>query len=79
MKSKFGAGYKLIFDKSSSDFNEQMNNNLTSFVKTYIPSANRVEEDGDSTQITFILPYENVNLFGSFFAELDKVIIVIII
>lgn len=39
LKSKFGAGYKLIFDLASTGFDEKKKEELTLFVQTHIPSA----------------------------------------
>jgi hypothetical protein len=45
LKSFYGAGYKLIFDKSPN-INENHVENLSNFVKNYIPDATKIEEAG---------------------------------
>eukprot|EP01035_Chromulina_nebulosa_P017263 gene17263-22795_t len=84
LKTKFGSGYKLIFDKATSINNSNDNlNNLTNFIKQYIPNASYEsniegshvkDEVGavDEGQITYILPFDSIGLFGNFFEVLNQ-------
>jgi len=71
LKSTYGAGYKLIFDKD-----ESMGDNdvaaLTQFVRQFIPEAKYVEEDGAEGQVLYSLPFQTVSKFGPFFTKLDS-------
>jgi hypothetical protein len=55
LKSFYGAGYKLIFDKSPN-MNENHVENLSNFVKNYIPDATKIEEAG-AEEYLFIFYY----------------------
>jgi ATP-binding cassette subfamily A (ABC1) protein 3 len=70
LKTTYGAGYKLIFDKSP-DFTEEHQTNLTKFVHNYIPEAKHFEEDGAENQILYSLPFKSVDKFGDFFNALE--------
>jgi len=70
LKTTYGAGYKLIFDKED---NMQVSElaNLTSFVTKYIPEARYLEELGKENQAIYCLPFHTVSLFGKFFEVLE--------
>jgi ABC-type multidrug transport system ATPase subunit len=71
LKSTYGAGYKLVFDKAEGMDADQLGN-LTSFVKAFIPEAQYFEEDGADTQAMYSLPFSTVSKFGEFFTRLDS-------
>lgn len=70
LKTTFGAGYKLIFDKAAV-MNQEDIVQLTTFIKTYIPEASYVEEDGAQNQVLYSLPFNTVSKFGGFFTALE--------
>eukprot|EP01038_Epipyxis_sp_PR26KG_P007819 gene7819-10621_t len=70
LKTTYGAGYKLIFDKLPNTTEEQIAN-VTSYVKSFIPSATFFTEDGSENQILYSLPFNTVSQFGRFFSSLD--------
>mmetsp|Transcript_6715 Transcript_6715/g.15361 ORF Transcript_6715/g.15361 Transcript_6715/m.15361 type:complete len:1436 (+) Transcript_6715:45-4352(+) len=71
LKSTYGAGYKLIFDKGDSFGGEQLAA-LTAFVHQYVPQAVYIEEDGAEEQALYTLPFHTVASFGPFFTALDS-------
>jgi hypothetical protein len=71
LKSTYGTGYKLVFDKAEGMDADQLGN-LTSFVKAFIPEAQYFEEDGADTQAMYSLPFSTVGKFGKFFTGLEK-------
>lgn len=72
LKSSYGAGYKLIFDKDTSTFDANKLAALSDFVKGFIPSAKYFEEDGAEGQVLYSLPFEAVHMFGPFFTKLEE-------
>ena len=70
LKSTFGAGYKLIFDKGDNFSADQLAN-LTAFVQRHIPEATYFEEDGAEAQALYSLPFNTVEKFGGFFTDLE--------
>jgi ABC-type multidrug transport system ATPase subunit len=70
LKSNYGAGYKLIFDKMPGMTPDQLAH-LTSFVQRHIPEAKYFEEDGAEEQAQYSLPFSTVKQFGPFFTELE--------
>jgi ATP-binding cassette subfamily A (ABC1) protein 3 len=70
LKTTYGAGYKLIFDKTPT-FNEDQMAKLNKFVHSYIPEAKHFEEDGSENQILYSLPFQSVDKFGTFFNALE--------
>mmetsp|Transcript_26129 Transcript_26129/g.35915 ORF Transcript_26129/g.35915 Transcript_26129/m.35915 type:complete len:1375 (+) Transcript_26129:1-4125(+) len=70
LKSTYGAGYKLIFDKVPGMSSDQLNS-LTTFVQSCVPSAKYIEEDGSENQVLYVLPFDSVHLFGPFFNKLE--------
>jgi hypothetical protein len=74
LKTTYGAGYKLIFDKTEAFASEGTNllAKLTTFVQTYIPEAKYFEEDGSEMQILYSLPFDTVSRFGPFFSDLEN-------
>jgi ATP-binding cassette subfamily A (ABC1) protein 3 len=74
LKTTFGAGYKLIFDKDST-MNQENIAQLTAFIKSYIPEASYVEEDGADNQVLYSLPFNTVSKFGVFFTALEDALV----
>ena len=70
LKSTYGAGYKLIFDKKT-DFTNDNLHSLTSFVQKHVPSAKYIVEDGAENQVLYSLSFDSVHLFGQLFHELE--------
>jgi ATP-binding cassette subfamily A (ABC1) protein 3 len=70
LKTTYGAGYKLIFDKPP-DFTEEQLINLSRYVHSYIPEAKFFEEEGSEGQILYSLPFRSVDKFGTFFNALE--------
>ncbi|RYH22368.1 ATP-binding cassette domain-containing protein [archaeon] len=71
LKTRYGAGYKLIFDKQDGFSNDALQS-LTSFVQRYIEEAKYIEEDGAENQVLYNLPFHTVQQFGPFFTELEQ-------
>jgi ATP-binding cassette subfamily A (ABC1) protein 3 len=71
LKTTFGAGYKLIFDKGN-DFNNDHLAFLSNFVMSNVPKAKFVEVDGAENQVTYELPFDSVAHFGAFFTILES-------
>jgi ATP-binding cassette subfamily A (ABC1) protein 3 len=75
LKTTYGAGYKLIFEKDLSPtnlFDQDKLAALTQFVTNYIPEAKYFEEDGAENQVLYSLPFETVSKFGKFFTDLES-------
>ena len=70
LKSTYGAGYKLIFDKEAEMTAAQLAA-LTEFVQDFIPEAKYFEEDGAEDQALYSLPFTTVHKFGNFFTALE--------
>jgi hypothetical protein len=72
LKSTFGAGYNLIFDKLPTATPTQVQE-LTSFIQTYLPDAVLHVSDTSELeiQLQYTLPFDSVTKFGQFFLELD--------
>jgi hypothetical protein len=70
LKTSYGAGYKLIFDKAPGMSKDQLAN-LTTFVQASIPEAKYFEEDGAEEQALYSLPFSTVGKFGPFFTKLE--------
>lgn len=70
LKSTYGAGYKLIFDKAV-DLTADKLNSLTSLVQKFVPTAKYFVEDGSDNQILYSLPFDSVKLFGALFSQLE--------
>lgn len=71
LKTRFGAGYKLIFDRGDHITNDQVAH-LTRFVQSNIPEAKYIEEDGAEEQVLYSLPFHTVKDFGPFFTKLES-------
>jgi hypothetical protein len=71
LKTTYGAGYKLIFDKTPNMTKDQLAS-LTTFVQASIPEAKYFEEDGAEEQALYSLPFNTVNKFGPFFTKLEN-------
>lgn len=64
LKTTFGAGYKLIFDKHTEiAFTDENLHTLVHFVQSNVPHAKHVEVDGSEGQVIFELPFESVSDF----------------
>ena len=71
LKSTYGAGYKLIFDKAV-DLTADKLNSLTSVVQKFVPTAKYFVEDGSDNQVLYsLLPFDSVKLFGALFSQLE--------
>jgi ATP-binding cassette subfamily A (ABC1) protein 3 len=70
LKTTYGAGYKLFFDKDA-DFTEDQLAALTNFVTSNVPKAKLAEIEGDETQVVYELPFESIGYFGPFFTRLE--------
>lgn len=71
LKTRYGAGYKLIFDKKEGFSNDSLQS-LTSFVQRFVEEAKYIEEDGAESQVLYNLPFHTVKQFGPFFTELEQ-------
>jgi ATP-binding cassette, subfamily A (ABC1), member 3 len=73
LKSTYGAGYNLIFDKRSSATASQVLH-LTQFIQTHIPGAvyNPPPNTDAEVQLQYTLPFDSVSQFGPFFLALDN-------
>lgn len=71
LKTTYGAGYKLVFDKSGL-VNPEKLAEITSYVQSFIPTAKYIEEDGSENQILYSLPFDTVSKFGPFFTDLEE-------
>lgn len=71
LKTTYGAGYKLVFDKLPT-MNELQLAELTTFVTSHIPDAKYVFEDGSNHQALYNLPFASLPLFGPFFEKLES-------
>lgn len=72
LKTRYGAGYKLIFDKRDGQMTSDQLATLTSFVQNFIPEAKYFEEDGAEGQVLYSLPFHTVAGFGPFFTKLES-------
>lgn len=72
LKTTYGAGYKLIFEKDVQAMSVDKLASLTAFVQKFIPEAKYFEEDGFENQALYSLPFESVNKFGGFFTSLEE-------
>jgi len=71
LKTYYGAGYKLIFEPSSS-FDKNLHlPQLTKYVQTAIPDATYSLDDELEGQIGYNLPFKSIAKFGSFFTDLE--------
>ena len=71
LKTTYGAGYKLIFDKDTSCFGPDKLLALSAFVTSHVPEAKYFQEDGAENQVLYSLPFETVSKFGKFFTQLE--------
>jgi hypothetical protein len=73
LKSTYGAGYNLIFDKLSNATASQVYD-LTQFIQSHIPSAtyNPPHNTDAEIQLQYTLPFDSVSKFGPFFLALDE-------
>ena len=66
LKNRYGVGYNLVIAKKDRKPNPE----IEKFVKSKIPIAILLQEV--SSEITFQLPTEASNFFGSFFTDFDN-------
>lgn len=86
LKTHYGTGYKLVFDPIVSkaedgtvvSVSDVKIEELTSFVRSFIPTAQLLQEEKDvtntdkqHTHVTFTLPFSSLSQFGVFFSALD--------
>jgi ATP-binding cassette, subfamily A (ABC1), member 3 len=74
LKSTFGAGYNLIFDKLPTATPTQVQE-LTTFIQTHLPDAvlhSSPETNAMEIQLQYTLPFDSVTKFGQFFLELEN-------
>lgn len=72
LKSTFGAGYNLIFDKLPTATQHDIQE-LTTFIQRHIQGATyHVPNDETDVQLQYTLPFEAVSQFGPFFLELEN-------
>jgi ATP-binding cassette, subfamily A (ABC1), member 3 len=71
LKTSYGAGYKLIFDKVDGITATHISG-LTSFIQSFIPEAVSIEEEGNTSQVLFSLPFSAVSKFGSLFTRIEE-------
>jgi ATP-binding cassette subfamily A (ABC1) protein 3 len=73
LKTTFGAGYNLIFDKLPTATKDQINV-LTSFIQSHIEGALFVPGQSDDTeiQLQYTLPFDSIGKFGRFFINLEE-------
>lgn len=73
LKSTFGAGYNLIFDKMPTATPTQVQE-LTAFIQSHLPDAVLHSPEGNAIeiQLQYTLPFDSVTKFGQFFMELDN-------
>ncbi|KAL5250662.1 hypothetical protein ACHWQZ_G016406 [Mnemiopsis leidyi] len=67
LKKQFGIGYHMTIVKNESVFNREAMNN---FVTTYIPGSK--EESNVASEISFLLPEDQVCNFERFFTDLER-------
>ena len=73
LKTTFGAGYNLIFDKLPNATISQIEE-LTDYIKSYISNAFYVpgQNSGADVQLQYTLPFDSISKFGEFFLNLDN-------
>eukprot|EP01039_Chlorochromonas_danica_P019167 gene19167-23166_t len=69
LKTQYGTGYKLIFDKFESMDADGLAK-LTEYVESYVPGAKYHVEDGSEHLAMYMLPFTALNKFGPFFSSL---------
>lgn len=69
LKTQYGTGYKLIFDKFESMDADGLAK-LTEYVESYVPGAKYHVEDGSEHLAMYMLPFAALNKFGPFFSSL---------
>jgi ABC-type multidrug transport system ATPase subunit len=70
LKTSYGAGYKLIFDKVDGITSTHVSD-LTSLIQSFIPEAVFIEEEGNTSQVLFSLPFSAVSKFGPLFTRIE--------
>jgi ATP-binding cassette, subfamily A (ABC1), member 3 len=70
LKVTFGAGYKLIFDKTKA-FTESSLPKLSAFVQQNVPGSRYESVEGDENLVHYVLPFTSVKHFGAFFDSLE--------
>lgn len=71
LKTFYGAGYQLIFDKSP-EMNVNHIESLSQFVTSHITGSKYSIEESTDVQLVFILPFDSVKQFGHFFSMLQN-------
>jgi len=70
LKTSYGAGYKLIFDKVDGITSTHVSD-LTRLIQSFIPEAVFIEEEGNTSQVLFSLPFSAVSKFGPLFTRIE--------
>lgn len=71
LKTTYGAGYKLIFDRSDH-MDQKKIESLTRYVQSHISEAHMLEQEGMENQVVYALPFHAVKKFGPFFTDLER-------
>lgn len=72
LKTTYGAGYNLIFDKLQTATKNQIHE-LTQFIQSFIAGAIFVpSQDSADVQLQYTLPFDSIGKFGQFFTNLEE-------
>jgi ATP-binding cassette subfamily A (ABC1) protein 3 len=72
LKTSYGTGYKLIFDKHESMGADGLAR-LTEYVQKFIPNAKYTTEEGSDHLAMYMLPFDSIPSFGAFFSSLNPI------
>jgi ATP-binding cassette, subfamily A (ABC1), member 3 len=70
LKTTYGAGYKLVFDKEEDMAGKDLAA-LTDYVQAGVPGATYNMEESSDVQAVYMLPFDSIKHFGAFFTRLS--------
>lgn len=71
LKTTYGAGYKLVFDKQDGMTSRELAA-LTHYVQSGIPGSSYNAEEASDVQAVYVLPFDSISHFGAFFTQLTQ-------